>query len=230
MEKPVATLAWCAVVAVLLAGPRVRAAGEQERVPLASITMIVINFADTSPEILDRAEVEASRTYRRLGVRTIWLGSAQDATRPATDSEFTIKLIIQPRLAGASAGGSRSIMAAAPPSQSEREGSIYVFYDRVTDVAAIHGADRALLMGIVIAHEIGHHLLRHADHAAEGLMRGVWDDDAIRRGAMGLLWFSPSELQEIRKTLSTCCTTLPIPVSHRLASQSQNLLRKTFEN
>ena len=132
---------------------------------------------------------------------------------PTTDSGFAITLIIQPRLAGPSGHGSRSVMAAAPVSQSDREGSIYVFYDRVTDVAAMHRADTALLMGIVIAHEMGHLLLHHADHSAEGLMRGVWDADAIRRGAIGLLWFSTPEVQEIRKTLSTCCPALPIPVT-----------------
>jgi hypothetical protein len=132
VEKPARILAWCAVV-VGLAGSGVCAA---EQATSATITVVVTNFADISPAILDRAEVEAGRTYRRMGVRTIWLGSAPGSERPPTDSEYTIKLIIQPRLAGASGGGWRSVMAAAPPSQSEREGSIYVFYDRVTDVAA----------------------------------------------------------------------------------------------
>jgi hypothetical protein len=205
--KPAGTLAWCAVVAIGLAAPHVRAADEQATP--GTITVVVSNFAEIPPEILDRAQVEASRTYRRMGVRTIWLGSSQSdggtahgATAPTTDSGFAITLIIQPRLAGSSGHGSRSVMAAAPRSQGDREGSIYVFYDRVTEVAAMHRADTALLMGMVIAHEMGHHLLHHADHAAEGLMRGVWDADAIRRGALGLLWFSTSESREIRKTLS----------------------------
>jgi hypothetical protein len=174
-----------------------------------TITVVVNNFAEIPPGILDRAQVEAGRTYRRMGVRTIWLGSSQSdggtargAMAPATDSGFAMTLNVQPRLAGSSGHGSRSVMAAAPRSQGDREGSIYVFYDRVTEVAAMHRADTALLMGMVIAHEMGHHLLHHADHSAEGLMRGVWDADAIRQGALGLLWFSTSEAREIRKTLS----------------------------
>jgi hypothetical protein len=190
-------------VVIGLAGVRVHAADEPAT--LATITVVVTDFAGMAPGILDRAQVEAGRTYRRMGVRTIWVSGS---VAPATDSGFAIRLIIQPRLAGSSASGSKSVMAAAPPSQSAREGSIYVFYDRVTDVAAMHRADPALLMGIVIAHEMGHLLLRHADHSTEGLMRGVWDDDDIRRGAMGLLWFSTSELQSIRKTLSTCCRAI----------------------
>jgi len=207
LVKPAATLACCAVVAIGLAGPRVRAADEQATP--AAITIVVNNFADIPGGILDRAQVEAGRTYRRMGVRTIWLGSAPSeggsgdgSPAPSTDSGFTITLIIEPRLAGPSGRGSRSVMGAAPPSQRDREGSIYVFYDRVTDVAAMHSADTALLMGIVIAHEMGHLLLHHADHSTEGLMRGVWDADAIRQSAMGLLWFTPEEVGEIRKTLS----------------------------
>lgn len=209
MDKPAATLAWCAVVAIGLAGSGVRVAAEQEPTALASITIVVTNLADVPPAILDRAQVEAGRTYRRLGVKTTWLGSARAATHPTTEPEFTIKLIIQPQLARDRLRGARSVMAAAPLTQSAREGSIYVFYDRVTDVAALQRADTALLLGLVIAHEMGHLLLHHADHAAEGLMRGVWDTDAIRQGAVGLLWFSPSELHQIRKTLSTCCAALP---------------------
>ena len=203
MDKPAATFAWCAVVAIGLSG--VLVAAEQEPAALASITLVVTNLAGVSPAILDRAEVEAGRAYRRLGVRTNWIDAAHASAAPTTSSGFTIALVIQSRLAGVSVGGSRSVMAAAPRSWSERGGSIYVFYDHVTDVANVHRADTALLMGIVIAHEMGHLLLHHSEHAGEGLMRGVWDADAIKQGAVGLLWFSPSESHQIRKTLSTCC-------------------------
>ena len=207
MDKPAASLALYAVVAIGLLGPRIRAADQPEQATLVPITVVVTNFARISPEILNRATAEVDRTFRRMGVRTIWLDSVRRPAGPTTDSEFAVKLIIQPRLAGPSGRASRSVMAAAPPSQSEREGSVYVFYDRVTDVASTHGADAALLMGTVLAHELGHLLLHHANHAPDGLMRGVWDADAIRLAAMGLLRFSPSELQEIRKTLSASCTS-----------------------
>jgi hypothetical protein len=207
LDNRAAALAWCSVaVTIGLAGPSVGAAFEQARPALAQITMEVTNLSDVSPAILDRAEVEVGRTFRRMGVKVIWLAAAPGPAGPRAGSDFTIKLIIQPRLAGTSPHGSRSVMAFAPRMQSTREGSIYVFYDRVTDVAAVNRADTALLMGNVISHEMGHLLLHHAAHAAEGLMRGIWDADAIRQGAAGLLWFSPAELHEIRETLSTCCT------------------------
>jgi hypothetical protein len=154
------SMAWCALVALGLGGSNVSA--REEATP-ADITVIVTDLATVGPGTFDRAQVEASRIYRRLGVKMIWRNAASpdENTKPgpAIDSAFTIKLIIQPRLvqdAGRGPRGSRTIMAAAPPSQSDREGSVYVFYDRVIDVARLHDTEAGLLMGIVIAHEIGH--------------------------------------------------------------------------
>jgi hypothetical protein len=154
-----------------------------------------------------------------MGVAMVWLGSAlsesgrvRDSVAPTIDSGFAIRLIIQPRLTGTSGRGSRTVMGAAPETASDREGSIYVFYDRVTDMAALHRADTAQLMAIVIAHEVGHLLLHHADHASDGLMRGAWNADDIRRGATGLLWFSTPETEEIRKTLLTCCPASAVAI------------------
>src|SRR5882672_8367199 len=82
---------------------------------------------------VDRCQIVLTpgRLYRRMGVRTIWHrstpsdgGTARGSMAPPTDSGFPITLIIQPRLAGSIGRGSRSVMAAAPPSQSDREGSI----------------------------------------------------------------------------------------------------------
>lgn len=121
-------------------------------------------------------------------------------------------MIIQPRLVPGGERGSRPIMGAASPSRGDRTGAIYVFYDRVADMASWRRTDMALLMGMVIAHEIGHLLLRHSGHSAEGLMRGVWDADDIQRAVTGMLGFSPSESEKIRARLSTCCAARPVPV------------------
>jgi hypothetical protein len=44
-------------------------------------------------------------------------------------------------------------------------------------------------------------------------MRGVWDSDDIQRAAVRLLWFSASESETIRTTLTTCCFPRPIDES-----------------
>ena len=45
----------------------------RSRLTLVPITVVVTNFARIPLEILNRATAEVDRTFRRMGVRTIWL-------------------------------------------------------------------------------------------------------------------------------------------------------------
>ena len=49
-----------------------------------------------------------------------------------------------------------------------------IFHEQVRTVARQSGVDDAELLGRVVAHEIGHLLLRANTHSRNGLMRGVW--------------------------------------------------------
>ena len=59
-------------------------------------------------------------------------------------------------------------------------------------------------MGTVIAHEVGHVLLRQKGHSPKGLMRSLLDVDDWERAAMGLLWFSPDDAAIIHANTSSC--------------------------
>jgi len=56
-----------------------------------------------------------------------------------------------------------------------------VFADRVRDIARAAGIDQRVLLGLAIAHEIGHLLLSTNTHAATGLMRARWSQADLRR-------------------------------------------------
>jgi hypothetical protein len=56
-----------------------------------------------------------------------------------------------------------------------------VFLDRVLSLARRTGIDPGRLLGRVIAHEIGHLLLRTTSHSRTGLMREVWTDEELTR-------------------------------------------------
>ena len=49
-----------------------------------------------------------------------------------------------------------------------------IFHEQVRTVARQSGVDDAELLGRVVAHEIGHLLLKANTHSRNGLMRGVW--------------------------------------------------------
>jgi hypothetical protein len=77
----------------------------------------------------------------------------------------------------------------------------YVFFDRVHRVASAAARNAMDVMGLVMAHEIGHLLLPYG-HSRTGLMRPSWDigdlQSAHNRSDFA---FTPEQADIIRKTL-----------------------------
>jgi hypothetical protein len=76
-----------------------------------------------------------------------------------------------------------------------------VFVDRVRDVAFRENRPVHVILTYVIAHEIGHVLLRSNRHARQGLMSSVWAEHEYRLLAAGLMSFSRAQSDEMRANL-----------------------------
>jgi hypothetical protein len=72
----------------------------------------------------------------------------------------------------------------------------FVFYDRLLDAAASHPIDTAVVLGQVMAHELGHLLLPPGPHSRFGLMRGNFEFAAARPGR-----FSENEARSLRSAV-----------------------------
>ena len=77
------------------------------------------------------------------------------------------------------------------------KGIIHIFFDRVTEVSASHKVPLELVLGITIAHEIGHLLLPHEVHALAGIMRAQLNSSDWRLAAQGQLGFTASQRELI---------------------------------
>ena len=73
-----------------------------------------------------------------------------------------------------------------------------VFVDRVASVARGAGADPRKVLGLAMAHEIGHVLLNSNTHAASGLMRADWSRNELRRTDPAAWRFLESEAADVR--------------------------------
>jgi uncharacterized protein YqgC (DUF456 family) len=90
----------------------------------------------------------------------------------------------------------------APGTRETRGTLAYAFYDRIKEVTITTiGADAGLILGHVIAHEIGHLLLPYNSHAQTGLMRGGRDTQQAMRAATGALTFTSKEAALILERL-----------------------------
>jgi len=73
-----------------------------------------------------------------------------------------------------------------------------VLYDRVQNLVATNATDVASILGIAMAHEIGHLLLRSPKHSLEGIMQQNWLPKDLLLAAQGRLHFTAEESQRMR--------------------------------
>ena len=99
--------------------------------------------------------------------------------------------------------GRRTLALSAPGRVGNGAGIIYLFYDRVQELLRAQRKTeyRDQLLGLVIAHEIGHLLLPDHSHSKTGIMRAMWDEQDLRLAAHGELGFTPKQVELIRSEL-----------------------------
>jgi hypothetical protein len=148
-----------------------------------AIVVLMLNEAAVPPSVLARAQMDAARIYRGVGVNLVWIHEAGEHR----EYDFTMKIVraaLSPKEVDAAALG------VAPAPAGARGNIAYAFYRRIGDFAATHRVEIGPILGSVIAHELGHLLLAQGSHSRTGLMSSNWDVHRAQQAAMGLLTFS----------------------------------------
>lgn len=81
---------------------------------------------------------------------------------------------------------------------------VSVYLDSVTDVARRYGLPVGKVLGIALAHELGHALLPPPSHSDDGIMQAAWEGDDLRKAANSALAlaFNDAQAELIRERLS----------------------------
>lgn len=181
-----------------------QAAAAKTRTTDSILTIGIRNYANVDAETLKKAETVATLIFRKAGVQTQWI----DLKIP---TDFPSSVLQVQLIAGAMVerlNFPRDVMGVAPGNDRDRR-FVYVFYDGVGALAQsqkqarIAGrmqqtADRAQILGTLIAHEIGHLLLNLTSHSAAGIMRGDWNLKDLEDVALGYLLFTRSQAETIQ--------------------------------
>lgn len=78
---------------------------------------------------------------------------------------------------------------------------IEVYNDRVSAILRGHFAPERVVLGYVLAHEIGHALQGNPHHSQIGIMRVRWSNNDFRLMTLGALVFSAGEIEEMRRRI-----------------------------
>ena len=101
--------------------------------------------------------------------------------RPLGSGEFSIRTYRSSLFSPAAIGEQRQLAYSLLDVFSGQGSLITIDLSAVEWLADASGSKRGLLLGRVIAHEVGHLLLRSPDHTRSGLMRAVWTNRELRR-------------------------------------------------
>jgi len=167
--------------------------------PDAAIVLHVANYAALSPDTLDAAKARVSHVYKNIGVRVLWDDRGETVKR-MENGELHLTVLLLPRDMREKKNSKDGTKGTLLGQAHLPSGRAYVFCDRI---AAMPGPPNFFWVPLadVIAHEVGHLLLRANHHSASGLMR-----PGLGVSTMELPSFNGAEARTIRATLTALMT------------------------
>lgn len=156
-----------------------------------TVVVAIHDSARVEPAVLDAARARVSAVFSRAGVEVAW--------DDAGATGFRVQVLLRPRNPQ-SAPGKPRVMGVALAAD-ERRAVLSLYFDGVTDVARRHGAPVSDVLGIALAHEMGHVLLPPPSHSRDGIMKASWEGDDIRHALLSELAFTDVQAEQMRTRL-----------------------------
>ena len=164
-----------------------------ETIEPLTLKVLIMDEVGVPAETLRHAREEVSRIFDALQIGLVWV----EDTMP--HGRFLVVKIVSkapsqksqnPNMLGVAAGSEEGLPTHA-----------WLFYNRILNQHRALRLDAALLLGHVMAHEMGHLLLPYGAHTAAGLMKGGWDTAQARLATTGGLRFDAEQGSVIRARL-----------------------------
>ena len=168
------------------------------------LTVLLQDYAGASAALLRGGSKLADEVYRSVDVSIEWLECSpalegMEAPAPCQERVRPTQLVVQflsRKMARGVPVPNRVFGYALP--QSNRAS---LFYPRIVDFSTAHGFDPTALLGMALAHEIGHILLGAGSHKKGGLMDCPWDKEDVREAARGRLRFDALQAARIQNEI-----------------------------
>jgi hypothetical protein len=179
------------------------------------LRITVYDRANVPDQVSEAVVVSLRRVFRQSGIDIEWVAGvpgAPEASLMVYEPLLTgheLELACRARrdialeiLPAAVPGIKKQVLGMAQP--LTRTGlNVRIYDDRIREAAARENRTYATVLSHVVAHEIGHVLLRSNTHAAAwGLMSDVWTGHEYDRIGKEALFFTAGESRKMRVTLS----------------------------
>ena len=180
--------------------------------PALQVRVLVYNGVPVSSRDLLRAEERAGRVFKQANIMVIWTaGPMPKDSSPDAAHEQRVPSDLQLRIWTRSLAQPSMIDSDALGFCTSIEGSqAVVLFDAVRSLVRSRSSNPADLLGLAIAHEMGHILLRSVNHSTAGIMRPRWLPNDLHDAEKGALVFTREQVasmqNEVRRRMrvQTC--------------------------
>ncbi len=196
-----------------------------------NITIWVYNYAGIAKKTLAQAEGEIDRIMAKASVDIDWIGC------PVSEKETIDNSLCQERMSPLTLGvvilsnfderhgkKGRSTPLGAAELFASGHDSHYVYVNYETILDPMHRGRLAIyeLLGITVAHELGHILLRSSSHSAEGLMQARLRQKDLEDALYKRLFFTLHQAALIRDEVNARRDLQTLQTAQGLSSQESS--------
>jgi len=174
---------------------------------LPAINVLVFDYSNASPSVLAAAERETSRIFAQAGIRFQWtecgVRHSSDLSSACEDEPVTgqIRVRMLPHHLNHNFSDSVFGFVVAPAYASVYYESALRLVETVTDASS----NISVILGCLMAHEIGHLLLGQGQHTVSGIMQPSWDIQQVQLALRGRLGFSSQQARRMRQSTVFNC-------------------------
>lgn len=170
-------------------------ADEQNAAGMPGVTVRAYDYAKLSSRIRMQTASVAGSILRKAGIRLVWLDCPMEASAESTVCDGPLgptDLVFRflQRGANTPAVFRRSHCGFATRDDSGRGAFASVFVDCLKDLPAAGPLSAGVILGHLVAHELGHLLLPSERHYPSGLMRANLRQAEWKQAAIGALVFT----------------------------------------
>jgi hypothetical protein len=171
---------------------------------MLSVTVRIHDYVGIPTACMMSAQENVKDLYAAIGVNTIWAETKHPGKSPEPAAKYIpgelLINIVTPAMSRRMGVAEHTLGVAAVTLLSG--GKIaYLLFDRIRHVALSSGGEAADILGLVIAHEMGHLLLPYGSHSQNGLMRPSWRPEDFTLGSQPQPAFTQAQADGIRELL-----------------------------
>lgn len=179
------------------------AVGSPEESKGAEVTVRLYDQAGIGAKKLERARGIVDRIFRLSGVSIRWVPCATDGSETKQEcvqllgnNEITLRIVSR-SLSEQKATGHFTGGRAHRIRNLKGAGFASIFVDRLEKMVAEQKLSLAIVLGHIIAHEVGHILLPQNSHSRRGLMRSRFQWEDWQQANQGRLHFTKGQAKKI---------------------------------